>query len=64
MGDSEMVNLRRAINRLFYREYKPHRWHELAVYNSEKRRGVKHTEEWKDEMRRQQEQFNQEMRAQ
>jgi hypothetical protein len=42
--------------------YKEYDYHALAVYNSERSRGLVHTEEYQDKMRQQQERFNKEMK--
>jgi hypothetical protein len=41
-----------------------YRWSELATYNSERARGLVHTEEWKARMAKQQEEFNEWARTQ
>jgi len=40
------------------REFKPYRFQDLAVYNSERARGLVHTPEYQEKMKREQELFN------
>lgn len=45
---------------LFHRSREPYEYSDLALYNSEKARGIVHTTEWDARMAERQERFNEE----